>query len=90
MQEYVVERSIPGAGKMTTDDLRAASRKSRDMLRELGPDIQWVHTYVTDDKMYCVYRAEDPDLIREHATRGGFPADIISPVRAVINPTTAN
>ncbi|HEX2134302.1 MAG TPA: DUF4242 domain-containing protein [Microvirga sp.] len=89
MPQFVIERSIPGVGNASPQDLKGTSQTSCGVLRELGPDIQWVHSYVTDDKIYCVYRAPNEDIIREHARRGGFPADSISRVRAVIDPTTA-
>lgn len=80
---------MPGLGSKTAEELKGASQTSCNVLHDLGPDIQWVHSYVTDDKMYCVYRAPDEDIIREHAKRGGFPADRISRVRTTIDPTTA-
>ena len=89
MPEYVIERDMPGVGSLGHDDLKAASQTSCSVLRELGPDIQWVQSYVTDDKIYCIYRAPNEDIIREHAQRGGFPANSISQVRAMIDPTTA-
>ena len=89
MPKYVIERELPGAGKLTTSELQAISQKSRGVLRELGTDIQWVHSYVTDDKIYCVYIAPSAEVIREHAQRGGFPANKISEVKSVIDPTTA-
>jgi hypothetical protein len=89
MPEYVIEREMPGAGKLDAADLKGASRTSCSVLRELGPDIQWVHSYVTDDKIYCIYRAPNEEIIREHAERGGFPANSISQVRTMIDPTTA-
>jgi hypothetical protein len=89
MPEYVIEREMPGVGQLGPADLKTASQTSCTVLRELGPVIQWVHSYVTDDKLYCIYRAPSEELIREHAQRGGFPANKISPVRATINPTTA-
>ena len=89
MPKYVIERELQGAGKLTTSELQAISQKSRGVLRELGTDIQWVHSYVTDDKIYCVYIAPSAEVIREHAQRGGFPADKISEVKSVIDPTTA-
>jgi hypothetical protein len=88
MPQFVIERNMPGLGTKTAEEMKGASRTSCDVLRALGPEIQWVHSYVTDDKMYCVYRAPSEDLIREHAKRGGFPADRISQVRSVIDPTT--
>jgi len=89
MPKYVIERELPGAGKLTTRELQAISQKSRGVLRELGTDIQWVHSYVTDDKIYCVYIAPNPEVIRKHAQRGGFPANEISEVKRIIDPTTA-
>ncbi len=89
MPKYVIEREIPGAGKMTPEQLKAVSQTSCGVLRQLGPEIQWDHSYVTDDKIYCVYIAPDEKLIREHATKGGFPANKISEVRTIIDPTTA-
>ena len=89
MPQYVIEREMPGVGKLGPDELKAASQTSCNVLNELGPDIQWVHSYVTDDKIYCVYRAPNEDMIREHAKRGGFPANKISEVTSMIDPTTA-
>lgn len=89
MPQFVIERSTPGAGRLTPDELKAASLNSCDVLRELGPEIQWVSSFVCEDRLYCVYRAPDEDMIREHARRAGVPADRISPVHAVIDPTTA-
>ena len=89
MPRYVIERDLPGAGELSPDDLQGISRRSCDVLNALGPDIQWVQSWVTDDRIYCVYIAPDPELIREHARCGGFPANRISRVRAVIDPTTA-
>ncbi len=89
MQRYVIEREIPGAGKMTAEQLRDAAAKSNKVLHDLGPDIQWVQSYVTGDKLYCVYNARSVELIKEHAARSGFPASRITPVTAVIDPTTA-
>ena len=89
MPKYVIEREIPGAGDLSADDLRGISQKSCDILRGLGPDIQWIESYVTDNKVYCVYSAPSEDLIREHAEQGGFPANSIAEVRNVIDPTTA-
>jgi hypothetical protein len=88
MPRFVIERELPGAGKLSPQDLRAISRKSRDVLRSMGPQIQWVHSYVTDDKLYCVYVAPDEDSVRQHAERGGFPANSIARVHAVIDPVT--
>jgi len=89
MPKYLIEREIPGIGNMTDAQIREASRKSVAVLRELGPEIQWLQSYVTGDKLYCVYLAPDETLIREHAKRGGFPANRISAVRRLIDPSTA-
>lgn len=88
-QRFVIEREIPGAAQMTPDQLRDAARKSNGVLRDLGPDIQWVQSYVAGDRIYCVYTASSEALIREHAAKSGFPANRITPVAAVIDPTTA-
>lgn len=89
MKTYVIEREIPGVGNLTADELKGVSQKSCSVLRELGTGIQWVHSYVTDNKIYCVYRAESEVMVREHAERGEFPANVVGTVRAVIDPTTA-
>lgn len=89
MQRYLIEREIPGASKMTEDEKRAGAAKSNAVLRELGPDIQWVHSYVAGDKVYCVYQAPSEALIREHAAKSGFPATKITPISAMLDPTTA-
>lgn len=89
MPKFVIERGIPGLGGSTAEELRAVSQKSCAVLRELGPQVQWVHSYVTKEKMYCVYIADGEDLVREHARRGGFPADSVTVVTATIDPTTA-
>ncbi|WP_290591653.1 DUF4242 domain-containing protein [Arenimonas sp. SCN 70-307] len=89
MPQYLIEREIPGAGSMSGEQLRDASRHSNDVLAQLGPEIQWVHSYVAGDKIYCVYNAPSEDLIRSHAEKSGFPANRITPVSAVINPATA-
>jgi hypothetical protein len=89
MPQFVIEREMPGVGLLGSGDLQGASQTSCSVLRELGPEIQWVHSYVTDDKIYCIYRAPSEQLIREHSERGGFPANSISQVRSVIDPTTA-
>lgn len=89
MPEYVIERDMPGVGSLGGDDLKGASQTSCSVLRKLGPEIQWVHSYVTDDKIYCVYRAPNEQMIRDHAQQGGFPANRISQVRSIISPTTA-
>lgn len=90
MPKYVIERELPGAGKLSTDELNAISQKSNQVLASLGHDINWLTSYVTDDKIYCVYTAPDPDIILEHARCGGFPADRISMVSAVIDPSTGD
>ena len=89
MPQYVIEREMPGVGQLEASDLKHASQASCSVLRDLGPTIQWVHSYVTDNKIYCIYRAPNEDMIREHAERGGFPANKISQVRSTIDPTTA-
>ncbi|WP_119718436.1 DUF4242 domain-containing protein [Cognatilysobacter tabacisoli] len=89
MPKYVIERDIPGAGTLGAEQLQGISAKSCGVLQELGPSIQWVQSYVTDDKIYCVYIAPDEAMVREHAARGGFPANRVSQVREVIDPTTA-
>lgn len=89
MPKYVIERDIPGAGQLTAQQLNAISQKSCSVLTALGPRIQWVESYVTDDKVYCVYIAPDEALVREHAKQGGFPANRVSAVRRMIDPTTA-
>jgi len=89
MPKYIIEREIPGAGKLTAEQLQAVSQKSCEVLQKLGPRIQWVESYVTGDKVYCVYVAPNEELIRQHAQQGGFPANRISEIKAVIGPTTA-
>ena len=89
MPTFIIERVIPGAGEMTAQNLRAVAQRSSNVLMELGPRLQWVHSYVTDDKLFCVYRAPNAEAIREHGCRGGFPVDAVLHVRAVIDPTTA-
>ena len=89
MPKYVIEREIPDAGKLSAEELQAISQKSCGVLRQLGPSIQWVQSYVTDDKIYCVYIAPNEDMVREHAEQGGFPANRISEIKQVIDPTTA-
>ncbi len=89
MPKFVIEREIPGLGNLSDQELRAVSQKSVDVLRGLGPEIQWLHSYVTGDKLYCVYLSPDEKTIREHAKRGGFPANRISAVRRLIDPSTA-
>jgi len=90
MPKYVIERELPGAGKFTQDELHAISQKSCGVLNHLGPQIQWIESYVTDDKIYCIYRAPSEELIRQHAKEGGFPANRISQVRSVIDPSSAD
>jgi len=89
MPKYVIERELPGAGQLTPEQLQAISQKSCGVLRNLGPEIQWVHSYVTQDKIYCIYNAPSEKLIREHANQGGFPANRISEVKSIIDPTTS-
>jgi len=89
MPQYVIEREMPGVGKLDTEDLKMASQTSCSVLNDLGPQIQWVHSYVTDNKIYCIYRAPNEEMIREHAQRGGFPANKISQIHTMIDPTTA-
>jgi len=89
MPKYVIERDIPGAGKQSSQDLHAISQKSCSVLNKLGPQIQWVESYVTPDRIYCVYIAPNEQMVREHARQGGFPANRISEVKSVIDPTTA-
>ena len=89
MPKYIIERNIPEAGKLSSEQLQSISKKSSEVLKQLGPQIQWVQSYVTDDKIYCVYIAPNKEVIREHAQQGGFPADRISEIKQVIDPTTA-
>ena len=89
MPKYIIERDIPGAGKLTPQDLQGISQKSCGVLRSMGPQIQWVQSYVTGDKIYCVYIAPNEETVREHAARGGFPANLVSEVVTTIDPTTA-
>lgn len=89
MPKFVIERAIPGIGATQTPELQAISQKSCSVLQELGPDVQWVQSYVTGDKIYCIYNAANEELVREHARRGGFPANSVSRVTAIIDPTTA-
>jgi len=90
MKTYVIERNIPGAGMFTAEKLKTISQTSCTVLKEMGPSIQWIQSYVTDNKIFCVYKAENIELIREHAKRGGFPANAIYEVGSVISPATAN
>ena len=89
MPKFVIEREIPGAGKLSSTELHAIAQKSCSILNRMGPQIQWGQSYVTDDKIYCIYVAPDEDAVREHARQGGFPANSVVRVRAVIDPTTA-
>ncbi len=89
MPKYVIEREIPGAGKLSPQDLQAISKKSCDILQNMGPKIQWVQSYVSDDKIYCVYISPDEKMLRQHAQQGEFPINRISPVRSIIDPTTS-
>jgi Protein of unknown function (DUF4242) len=89
MPKFVIEREIPGAGNLTAEQLQAISQKSCGVLHDLGPSIQWIHSYVTDDKVYCIYIAPDEALVRKHAALGGFPANKVSEVKVVVDPTTA-
>lgn len=90
MTTYVIEREIPGAGKLSPEQLQAISQTSCSVLNEMGPQIEWIHSYVTGDKIFCIYKAENEDLIKEHAKKGGFPANNIYPVASVISPATAS
>lgn len=90
MPRFVIERTLAGAGRLTPDELRAVSRKSNEVLTRLGPTIIWEESYVSEDRLYCVYTAPSPELIREHARQGGFPVDRISEVKTTISPETAN
>jgi hypothetical protein len=89
MPKYVIERNIPNAGKLTPEELHAISQKSCGVLNKLGPQIQWVQSYVTNDKIYCIYVAPNEQMVREHAKQGGFPANSVARVMTVIDPTTA-
>ncbi|MEL0456629.1 DUF4242 domain-containing protein [Tamlana flava] len=89
MPKYVIEREIPGAGDLTPEQLKGISQTSCGVLRELGPEIQWVHSYVANDKIYCIYNAPNEEMVREHAKRGGFPSNKVSKVLSIIDPVTA-
>ena len=89
MPKYVIERDIPQAGNLTQQQIQAISQKSCSVLQNLGPEIQWVHSYVTDDKIYCVYIAPNEEMVKEHAKQGGFPANRVSEVKHIIDPTSA-
>ena len=90
MKTYLIEREVPKVGTFSMDDLVSISKKSCSVMEEMGPSIQWLHSYVTEDKIYCVYKAENQDLLREHAAKGGFPANYITELSTIINPETAN
>ena len=90
MPKFVIEREVPGAGQLTDAELQSIAKRSVGVLRQLGPEIQWVESYVTGNKIYCIYKAESEELIREHAKKGGFPANAIAQVSSVISPATAN
>jgi len=89
MPQYVIERDLPGAGNLSDSEFREVARKSNAVLEEMGPEIQWLHSYVTDDQIHCIYRAPNEAMVREHARQGGFPADRVSEIRTIIDPTTA-
>jgi len=89
MPKFVIEREIPGAGKLPSQELKAISQKSCSVLESMGPKIQWVQSFVTDNKIYCVYIAPDEETVRQHAKQGGFPANTVARVRSIIDPTTA-
>jgi hypothetical protein len=90
MKTYIIEREIPGASKFTAEDLKAISQKSCGVLKEMGPKIQWLHSYVAGNKIFCIYKAENEELVREHAKQGGFPANTVTEVANIISPATAN
>ncbi|RTY95305.1 DUF4242 domain-containing protein [Flavobacterium sp. GT3R68] len=89
MPQYVIERELPGAGKLTPEQLKEIAQKSCGVLKNMGPAIEWVHSYVATDKIYCIYNAANEDMVREHAKEGGFPANVVTEVSAVIDPATA-
>ena len=89
LKTYLIEREIPDAGMLSAEDLRGISQKSCSVIDEIGPQIQWIHSYVTDDKVYCIYKAENKEVIREHARKGGFPANYITEIGTLIDPATA-
>lgn len=89
MPKYVIERIVPGAGRMSTEELKALSLRSCNALNQLGPQIQWIHSYVTENKIYCIYIAPNEEVVREHARIGGFPANLVSVVKAIIDPETS-
>jgi hypothetical protein len=89
MPKYIIERELSGAGSLSAQELQSIAQKSCDVLNKMGPQIQWIQSYVTDDKIYCVYSAPNEEMVREHAKKGGFPANRVSDVKSVIDPTTA-
>ena len=89
MPKYLIERTVPGAGQMSAENLRHIAGESNKVLRDLGPDVQWVQTYVIDDKLFCVYNAKDEEIVREHGRCGGFPVDAVYRIETMIDPTTA-
>lgn len=89
MPKYIIERNMPGAGALTSEQRTAIAKQSCAVLTELGPSIQWLYSYFTDDRIYCTYIAPSEELVREHATRAGFPADVVSQIHAIVDPTTA-
>lgn len=90
MPKYVIERELPGVGRFTSADLKGISQKSCSVLQQLGPSVQWIHSYVTDDKIFCIYESANEDLLRQHAVQGGFPINAISEIRSTIDPSTGN
>jgi hypothetical protein len=90
MKTYLIERDLPGAGKLTAEELKAISQTSCGVIKEMGPKIQWIHSYVTGDKIYCVYKAQNEELLREHGKKGGFPVTAITEISSTISPATAN
>jgi hypothetical protein len=90
MKTYLIEREIPNAGKLTADELKSISQTSCSVLKEMGPRIQWIHSYVTGNKIYCIYKAENEELLREHGKKGGFPVNAITEISSTISPATAN
>ena len=89
MPKYVIEREIPGAGKLSPDQLKGVAQTSCSVLSKMGPDIQWIHSYVTGDKIYCIYYAPNEEMVREHARQGGFPANSVNEISSIIDPATA-
>ncbi len=89
MPKYIIERDVPGIGNSSPEEFKVGAQSSCDVLRKMGPEIQWVHSYVVDDKIYCIYISPNEDMIKEHAQKSGFPADKISEVRTIVDPTTS-